>query len=186
MTIDANERLKLAQLNAQARGIADVTAAADAAIADKKTASVELLDQVVDAVRPALRALSSRITIARSTSSTGTTTDKTLDEPGLYLASTGPAPATPGKADLFLCREGSFVLLGYDDEVEVGGVRRWQAAVVELASRDVVDMFPLPVVLDAIARAMAEQVNGNSARRTKQIVDQAARLRALVTLVRSL
>lgn len=185
MTINAHERLKLAQLHAQARGVADVTATADVAAADKKAASVELLDAVVEAVRPALRALASRIVIARAVSGAGTT-EKTLDEPGLYLASTGPAPATPGKADLFLCREGSFVMLGYDDEVDVGGVRQWKAAVVELASRDVIDMFPIAVVLDAIARALAAQANGNAVKRTQKIQEQAARLRALVTLVRSI
>jgi hypothetical protein len=175
----------LSQLKHQARGVADATDANAAAAADKKTVSVELLDAVVEAVRPALRALASRIVIARAVSGAGTT-EKTLDEPGLFLASTGPAPATPGKADLFLCREGSFVLLGYDEAVDVGGVRQWKAAVVELATRDVVDMFPLAVVLDSIARALVEQAKSNTTKRTQEMVNQAARLRALVTLVRSI
>lgn len=175
----------LTELAVQARGVAVASDAHISALADKRTASAELLTAVVEAVRPALRAVSSRIIIARVTSGAGMT-DTTLDEPGLYLASTGPAPATPGKADLFLCREGSFVLLGYDDEVEVGGVKRWKAAVVELGVHDVIEMFPLAVVMDAIARALAAQASSNTPRRTKQIEDQAARLRALVTLVRSL
>lgn len=189
-----NVKLYLSQLQHQAVGVATAVAANEEAMADKKTASVELLDAVVEAVRPALRAMSSRIVTSRVTSGAGTT-ETALDEPGLYLTCIGPPRDRPGPyatagswqgTDLFLCREGSFVMLSYDGELDRAGVSKWAAAVVELATRDIVDMFPLPVVLDAIARAMSAQANGNTTKRTEQIRNQADRLRALVTLVRSL
>lgn len=184
----------LNQLSAQAIGVAAAVDANAQALVDKKNASVELLDAVVNAVRPALRAMSSRIVTSRITSPAGTT-ETALDEPGLYLTCLPPMRDRPGPyitagawqgTDVFLCREGSFVMLSYDGEANRDGVSKWAGAVVELASRDVVDMFPLPVVMDAIARAMATQANGNTTRRTEQIRNQADRLRALVTLVRSL
>lgn len=190
-----NKDLILGQLQHQAVGIAATVDANAQAAVDKKTASVELLDAVVEAIRPALRALASRIVIERVESSAGKT-EKTLDEPGIYVSSVGvpildrpgPRPAA-GRwqgTDLFLCREGSFVMLSYDGEVDRAGVSKWGAAVVELTTRDVVDMFNLTVVMDAIARAMAEQAGGNTGKRTEQMRAQATRLRALVTLVRSI
>lgn len=187
------DNLRLSQLNAQARGIGAAKDASDAAHADKTTASTELLAAVVEAIRPALRAMSSRIVVKRTMTKEGKTEDF-LGEPGVYLASLGPKPG-PGPTptagswqgtDVFLCREGSFAMLSYDGDYDRDGVSKWEAAVVELVARDVVDMFPLPVVLDAITRAMAEQAGPGTARRTQKIQEQAERLRALTKLVNSL
>lgn len=185
----------LTALAEQARGVAADVEENTVAKADKRSAAAQLLSGVVDAVRPALRAMSSRIVIARVSSGAGKT-ERTLDEPGVYLASLhAPVPLTPGPqvmagtwqgTDLFLTRDGSFAMLSYDGVHEAGGVSQWEAAIVELRVEDVVEMFPLAVTLDAIARALTAQVGSNLGRRTKQIEEQAERLRALASLTRSL
>lgn len=187
------------ELGVQARGIAQQHNAYEAALADKKAASTDMLAAVVDAIKPALRALSSKIITARVMSRSGGRTEKDgIGVPGLYLASigpdVGPGPKTHAGSwqgtDLFVLTDGSFVLLSYEG-THAEDVSEWSAAAVPLTARDVIDMFPIDIILDRIAKAMVEQAGSprtvmvGKEKRIKEIVEQAGRIRALITLVRS-
>lgn len=185
----------LAILADKAVSVADQHLENEAARVQRTDASAELLNAAVAAVKPALRALSSRIVTARVMSRAGRTDKDAIGVPGIFVASPGveqgPGPRLRSDGwfgqDLYLMQDGAWVLLVYDgvDSTAVSGVSEWSSDMVPLSAGDVVEMLPVDVVLDALSRALDKQLEGNRPRRTQEMLDRAARLRALATLVRT-
>lgn len=169
----------------------------EAARADRFAAEGDLLAAATSAVLPALRALSSRIVTARVVSKAGRTDTGAIGVPGVFIGPAdtvarqlaGPvcrAGAWSGR-DLFLLQDGTWVVLVYDgvDATMQDGVSEWGSDMVQLTPHEVVEMIPVDVVLDALARALDQQLAGSKARRTAETEARTQRIRALVTLVRS-
>lgn len=185
------------------RDLAAVDAAGAAVLAEKAI----LLREVVTALGPALRALSSPVSVAGIASANGVTTDP-AGWRGVVITGDGPksdkgewvdfAPGASGKrgryggARLILRQDGAFVELAYDGPWSTvpGEVSRWVAEVRVLSDVEVAKVYGLDDILTAIGEAVEKHVQSHKKssgleRRALKLDELAERIRALRTLLRT-
>jgi hypothetical protein len=189
---------KLKELRATAEAVGAQTAALDVAGLDASMASAELLAAVLDALRPALRAICSPVAVYSTTTGAGTTTEPSGWR-GLYLAGDGPQIVGRHQLDdgavrgryggerLMLRDDGQLVVLRY--EGPWSNVYRetssWTATAAVVDAGAAAGRYDVPGILDALAQALAAQARGGAPARAAKLREKAERLQALVILVRS-
>jgi len=184
----------------QAHAIGTSHAANEDAWTQDRAARGELLDAIVDAIGPALRACSSRITCEFTQSSAGIT-QKYLGVPGIYAGTTGPMKDIPhpeieprgngrGRykgSDLFLMVDKTWLELSYAGPWTTieGEIGRCIATTRTLGSVDVINEYNISNVVDSLAEALTREARGKRATRTAQLLERADRMRALTKLIRT-
>ena len=185
-------------LAATASQVADLaTAQQDAADAERR-AEVELLDRAIDVVRPALRALASRIVVERTVSGIGTDRERSSyrvsEHRGLLVGGTAePELDAPrdsrGKYEgsgLYLLADGTWLGVTYEGSWSKyqGEGRHWDGAEVALSTDGVLAHWTdADVVIAALRDALEAQLNSKRAERTLRALGRAAKLRALSELL---
>lgn len=188
----------LASLRLAAETIGRDNSALEAAGAAALTQRAALLEDVIAAIRPALRAISSRVGASLTESRAGTTSEP-FPWRGCYLAGSGPERVKPtlssgdqlraryGGKRLMLRADGVLVELSYDGPWSTvpGEVSSWKASEQTVPSTSVVARYDLEAILGELAKVLEAQSDGNAAKRAQQLAEQAERLRSLRTLLRS-
>jgi hypothetical protein len=167
-----------------------------AAIDEEATAEAALLERVVELVRPALKALSSRLKAGERVwwpTSTETASEKTYhEEHGILVDGTGPERDFPrandgaiSGQDLALLEDGTFAVLDWS-----GNWARWQGRSSE--EHSTLTRLPVADVLvgwdvETIARALVDRLERHAAGKapttTRTAADRAEKLRAVVALL---
>jgi len=165
------------------------------AIEEEATAEAALLARVVDLVRPALRALSSRLLASERVfwpDSVSTATEKSYhEERGVILAGTGPERDYPRAndgaiegTDLVLLADGTFARLDWS-----GSWTRWQGRTSEetstltrLSLADVVETWDVDEIAATLSERLEAQLAGRSGKTTASARERAERLRAVARL----
>lgn len=168
----------------------------EAAVEEKRAAEAELLGKVVEAARPALRALSSRILRSERTwwpDSVSTATEKDYhEERGVRLHGEGPSRDYPRAnrgsvegADLVLLDDGTFARLDWS-----GSWSKWQgegeteeSALTRLSPRDVVESWDVALLASRLHERLEAHATGNAAKRTAAAREKAEKLRAVSQLL---
>lgn len=167
-----------------------------AALAALAAEEAALLDRVVEIVRPALRALSSRPLVGQRTCwpdrvSTATA-DTRADWRGVRLAGDGPDEDHPRAndgayegTDLYLRPDGTWSRLRYSGTWSrwQGATSEWEAEVEVLATAQVVRTYEVADLVRALLAACERQLAGNATARTAAARQRAAKLAALVALL---
>ena len=149
------------------------------AIADERQAAAGVLAQIVDAVRPALKALSSRLLKEERTwwpDNAAPTTDKTYHaERGVILAGDGPERDHPranqgaivGEA-LALLEDGTFARLDWSGNWSnwQGATSTEQSALTTMSALDVVGDYDLDAIAEALADRLDAQLAGRATKTT--------------------
>ena len=167
-----------------------------AAIDEEATAEAALLARVVDLVRPALRALSSRLKASERVwwpTSTETASEKTYhEERGILVDGTGPERDFPrandgtiSGGDLALLDDGSFAVLDWS-----GNWTRWQGRSSEESStltritvRDVAEGWDVETIARALVDRLESQVNGKAPKTAAAARERAEKLRSVSALL---
>ena len=191
--------IDVAALAAKAARVGEIKADADAAFEASKDAEGQALAAVVAAVRPALRALCSRIPrVNRSTSGRNgcnpVSEKEWFSERGLLLVDqweeerdyTGNE-GTYGGRRLYLLDDGRFAIVDRE-----GTWSCWQGAwsgyecSLEICSspREVMESWEFDECTDAISKALEAHVSGNLAKRASANRARAEKLRAIVALAK--
>jgi hypothetical protein len=195
---------KVQQIGELATRVGRAHEAHDQAWRAKRAADADLLVEVIEKVRPGLRAICSRVAASGTRSSAGVTTEPAVfrgvllagDNPVGHAGPTSVAGPTEngvvargryGGTDLFLTEAGSLVQLRYSGNWSTvpGEVSRWGSEVVGMNAAEAAIEYPLDELMDHLAAALATQAEGATPRRIAQLSEQAERVRALLTLVRS-
>lgn len=184
------------KLDSLARQVAAQHATMEAAFDEERDAEEAFLERVVAAVRPALRALSSKLKASERTywvSSVETATEKTYHpERGVIVAGDGPERDHPtanegaiGGASLVLLDDGTFARLDWS-----GSWTRWQGRASEtrsdlthLSAREVVDDWDADEVAAALAERLEGQLSGKATKTTAASRARAEKLRAVSALL---
>lgn len=192
------------ELGKQAAAVGAARERYDGAGADVKIASAELLDAVVDAVKPALRAMGNRVTVAWDEDGQVPTvaTFRALHLWGNSNPCDASAPAcnnpdctyhgdcqvrrqaeAAGDRGLYLTEHGDLILAKYSTEPNGS----WQAEYELQTSRQVVDMVGdgLNKILDIIGVSLSAQARGAAGRKTAIFATKADRIRAAAVLLRT-
>jgi hypothetical protein len=166
------------------------------AIGEERQAAAALLEKIVDASRPALRALSSRILASERVfwpDSVSTATERSFhDERGVRLAGSGPKRDYPRAndgavegTDLYLLADGTFARLEWE-----GSWTKWQGRASEetstltpITALEVVADWPLEDVVDELAERLRHQLAGRAEKTTATAIFRAERLRAVSTIL---
>lgn len=186
----------VSKLDTLSRAVAEQHATMEAAFEEERHAEEELLEKLVDAVRPALRALSSRLKASERTwwpTSAETTTDKTYHpERGVYVSGNGPERDFPRAndgsvvgSDLVLLDDGTFARLDWS-----GTWTRWQGRTSEetstwtrLTLADVVAEWDVDEVAATLAERLEAQLAGRAAKTTASARERTEKLRAVAALL---
>ena len=188
----------LKRIRATAERVATENADLDAAGAEAREASAQMLACVVDAHRPALRALGSIVGASGTTSGSGTTVEP-FSWRGVWVAGEGPtliareavgdgcARGRHGGSRLILDTAGTFAELTYEGPWSnvPGEVSSWTAGVGLLHVSVVAERYNVTAIIDRLATALVAQANGLSTGRAVLLRDKAGRLQALTKLIRS-
>ena len=179
------------------RSVAEQHATMEAAFEEERAAEEELLEKVVDAVRPALRALSSRLKATERTwwpTSVETATEKTYHaERGVYVAGNGPERDFPRAndgtvvgSDLVLLEDGTFARLDW-----TGTWTRWQGRTSEetstltrLSYAQVVSDFDVDEIAARLHELLEQHLAGRATKTTASARDRAEKLRAVAALMK--
>lgn len=167
-----------------------------AAIDEETTAEAALLEKVVDLVRPALKALSSRLLASERVfwpDSVSTATEESYhEERGVRLAGSGPERDHPRAndgaiegTDLVLLEDGTFARVDWS-----GSWTRWQgrtsheeSELTRLSLADVVAGWDVDDIAGALVGKLEGHVNGNAPKTTAAAKARAETLRAVVALL---
>ena len=178
------------------RSVAEQHATMEAAFDEERAAEEELLEKIVDASRPALRALSSRILASERVfwpDSVSTATERSFhDERGVRLDGNGPERDHPrandggiGGTDLVLLDDGTFVRLDW-----TGTWTRWQGRTSEETStltritlRDVVETWDVDVIAATLSERLEAQATGRASKTTASARQRTEKLRAVAALL---
>lgn len=178
------------------RSVAAQHATMEAAFDEERAAEEELLEKLVETVKPALRALSSRLKASETTfwpTSTETSTEKTYHpERGVRLDGNGPERDHPrandggiGGTDLVLLDDGTFARLDW-----TGTWTRWQGRTSEETStltritlRDVVETWDVDEIAATLSERLEAQLAGRATKTTAASKDRAEKLRAVAALL---
>jgi len=176
-----------------------------AAVTEERGARAAVLQVALDAVRPALRALASRIKVSSRQSHLGDVnydqveTGTHLPERGVHLDTDAVGPgrcdarANSGAfdgSDVFLLTDGRIAWLKYSGGWSrwQGSTTTWEAAVeystAEEAARDLVKYDRDGDALKALHAALDAQLSGNATARSAAARERAEKLRAIATLVK--
>ena len=166
------------------------------AFEEEQTAEVELLAQLVETVRPALRALSSRLKASEKVwwpDNVSTATEKTFHpERGVLVAGSGPERDHPRAndggiegTDLALLEDGTFARLDWS-----GSWTRWQGRTSEETSTltrisllDVVETWDVDEIARVLVDRLEAQLSGKATKTTAAARDRAEKLRSVSTLL---
>jgi hypothetical protein len=189
---------QIEKLKARAAELATVAGEQSRAHDVEGAAEVELLDSIVETVRPALKALASRIQVSHlsqwvSSSDTDETDLFMNGVKGLRVIGDGAFQAHPSANrghyagnDLYLTTAGTWLELRYD-----GSWSRWQgegddwtAEQERLNTSEVVERYSVADIIEAISSAVEAQLEGNRTKATKAALRRAETTNALVTLLR--
>ena len=186
----------VARIDTLARLVAEQHATMETAFDEERAAEEELLEKLVETVRPALKALSSRLKATETTfwpTSTETATEKTCHpERGVILDGDGPFRDHPrandgkiGGTDLALLDDGTFARLDW-----TGTWTRWQGRTSEETStltritlRDVVETWDVDELAAALAERLEAQLAGRATKTTASARERAERLRSVTLLL---
>ena len=166
------------------------------AFEEERAAEAALLEKIVDAVRPALKALSSRLKASERTwwpTSTETATART-DHPerGIKVDGDGPVRDHPrandgavSGQDLVLLEDGTFAVLDWS-----GNWTRWQgrtsaeeSTLTRITTRDVVDTYNAENIAQNLVDRLEAQLTGRAAKTTQAARDRAEKLQAVSRLL---
>jgi hypothetical protein len=165
----------------------------EAALADERRVHASLLAAIREMVRPALRALGSRVTAGGTRSPAGLTTDPAAFR-GVHLAGTGLLPAVllPDKRgeftgyDLFLSVDGIFEELHYFGAWSgvKGEVTTWRSRSSQLTPKQVAAEYDVGHVLEQLRHRLKEQVQGEKPEHTRMIRARLDRVNQLIAAAR--
>jgi hypothetical protein len=187
----------LRELGDQARVVGKQDDERRAAIKSDRDSKAELLEAVVDAVRPALRAIATRVQLdaagTRCADRNGLLvgTKKTKEEyvvgPVVRPISGDPLRGRYGGEDLFLMEDGGFFEVTYDGPwSKVAGEKSgWQGIGVPVGAAEVVAGYDLGSILDEVEEELVAQAGGGAARATARAWASAERIHAIAVLVRA-
>lgn len=187
---------KIAQ---QAPAVADEHAALEAAAAESDTAEAALLASVIEAVRPALRALASRVLVGEVTHGAGShlcRTSKTYASwRGVLVAGDDEAEDDDSRQNdgayegtgLYLDTEGILREVSWSGHWSrwQGSTRRAEGAERRVTPYSVVQEWQagtVATIVESLSRALAAQ-NGTRGKATKAATERASRFRALAALL---
>jgi hypothetical protein len=173
--------------------VAGEHAAYEGAIDGERAARAQVLASVIEVLRPALRAICSRVDVAGVRSTAGTTRDA-AGWRGVRLVGTGIVQ-DPGDSikrgeykghDLFLDEAGHLAELSYAGRWSSvhGEVSHWRSEVKVHTARQVVEDYDLGAILDRLVAVLEEQLQGDKAGNTRAIQARAARVTAVATMIR--
>lgn len=194
-------QVNLSELGTMAATVASQHAEYEAAVAAEEEADAALLTALVETVRPALRALSSRPLIASRTwwvdnISTDTETRR-AEWRGLYMRAVSDSPSGPAQdypransgafvgRDLFLREDGTWVRLTYAGSWSKwqGSSDEWEAEEQVLTALEVAQEYKVADIVESVRAALQAQLDGAKGSRTKAARERAARVAALAALV---
>lgn len=199
--MDNETKPDVSLLAAKAAQVAASQEELTSAIAEERAARAAVLVHAIESVRPAWRALSSRIQSRAEWSGLATDRQRAsedyLPERGLYLGydSAGPSKDAPRDnqgayegVDYFLLSDGRIARLEYLGEWShwQGSSSRWEASVTYYSLQEGAEKLVAvgwdARALSAIESALTRHVEGKAPERARAARERAARLRALVTL----
>ena len=169
------------------------------AIEEETSAEAALLERVVAEVRPALRALSSRIKVGyRMWWVDCTTDDETTysetrgvclgdddNRPGPYRRGSRGNDGPYEGSDLFLTSEGTWLELTYDGHWSKwqGSSQQWEAREETLTLDEVAERYDVPSLLRRLAARLEAQAKGSLGKRTEAARKRAAVIQGLVAVL---
>ncbi len=186
----------ISTLDTLSRTVAEQHGALQTAIADEREAEAQLLEKIVDAVRPALKALSSRIRATERVfwpDSVSTATEETWHaERAVPILVSGPQHDHPRAdegaivgRDLVLLTDGTFARLDWS-----GNWTRWQgrtsaeeSTLTRISTLDVVQTWNVEDVATKLRVLLEAQVNGKAPKTAQAARDRAEKLRAVAQLL---
>lgn len=187
----------VARIDTLSRSVAEQHGTMQAAIDDERDAEKELLEKLVDTVRPALKALSSRLKSMETTfwpTSVEIATEKTYHpERGVILDGNGPFRDHPrandgriGGTDLVLLDDGTFARLDW-----TGTWTRWQGRTSEETSTltrldldAVVETWDVDEIAATLSERLEAQLAGRATKTTASARERAEKLRAVAALMK--
>jgi hypothetical protein len=180
--------------------LASVVATEYTASTEAHAAAIEaealLLERVVEAVRPALRAVSTKRRTSGRTwwpTNVETSTEYTAGSYGLRVCGDGPEydypRANAGKyegCDLFLLPDGSWIEASYTGSWSrwQGAGDSWEATERTLTTAEVAAEYDVDAIIAAIADVL-EKAKGSREKSTTRALERAEKIRAIAKLVRS-
>ena len=190
----------LKNLSEQAQAVAGEQEDLDRAIDEERTAEAAVLERVIEAIRPGLRALSGRIRTAvdrrhhADVNYHGGTTEEEYDPRcGIRVAGSGPEEDCPRAnagsyegCDLYLLSDGSFLELTYEGSWSrwQGSSWGWTSVATILSPREVMDEYALDPIVQTISAAVSKAATSEGrAKRSAAAKERAEKLRALTTLL---
>jgi hypothetical protein len=194
-------QVNLSELGTMAATVASQHAEYEAAVAAEEEADAALLTALVETVRPALRALSSRPQAYYHcwwVSNVKTDTETRRAEwRGVYMRAVSDSPSGPEKdhpsansgqwvgGDLFLREDGTWVRLVYSGTWSKwqGAADKWEAEEEALTALEVAQEYKVADIVESVRAALQAQLDGAKSARTKAARERAARVAALAALV---
>jgi hypothetical protein len=195
------------ELRAVAQRVADQHADLEQAGEAIRAEKAGIFRQVLEAVRPAARALAAPVGIGMTCGGPAGNTTEPAPWRGLYLAGQGPTlvdrvavpqpemkrAAFPERgrhagARLLLRADGALVELSYDGPWSSvpGELSRWVATPREVEPEDVVTRYRLEQILDELVGALYAYAEGKASVRAAELRSKANRLASLSELLRGL
>lgn len=167
-----------------------------AAIAERDAAEANLLEALIERIRPALRALSSRIQSRERTwwpdnASTATETDH-FSERGLCVAGGGVKRDHPRAnagsyegTDLWLLTEGRFAEVTYSGHWSrwQGAASAWEASLTSRTTAQIAHDYDVDEIVATISEAL-DKATGSREKTTTKARERAEQIRAVTTLLR--
>lgn len=181
----------------RAAELAELAEEQDAAFLQETEANAALLEATVEVVKPALRALASRVQSAERTwwpdTSCPATEQEWYDWKALRVSGDGAEELYPqanegeiGGRDLFLDTNGRFVEVKYKGTWSrwQGASQGWTSTYRFPAATEIAVEYFVTDILAAIDEAIAAQLKGKREKATAAALARAEKTRALVTLLR--
>lgn len=190
----------LAGLKAKAIEVGVASERRDKAFNELTSAEGELLAAVVEAVRPALRAISSRIPTSGGVQAMGDV-NRQRDLPTTYWEIPGfcvdddrPGPqedqvrdngGSYTGADIFLLVDGTFVRLQYEGRWSrwQGSTSEWNVRASTLTATEVANITDVDEAIERLSKALDRQLEGGTERRAAKASARAEKVRAIRSLL---
>jgi hypothetical protein len=178
------------EIGAQARAVAKQREDYDAAHLEEKVARAFMLERVVDEVKPALRALCSRVAVSGVVTKSGEHTDpatfRALRLWGETLLQSQFGVGHDDAVAVYLTDHGDLTSASYHGDWHPGGVWKWEVEFALLTPGKAIELAgDVAPMLDAVARALEQEAKGAAVARTARLKEKAERIRAAALLMRS-
>jgi hypothetical protein len=191
-----NTAVDLSELATKAAGVAEVASKHEAAINAERDAEALVLQTAIDAAKPALRAVCSRmLRVDKSTSGNNgcnpVEDQQYFEERGLVLVDdfdkgrdTTGNRGWLGGYRIVLLSDGTLAKVEREGSWSCwqGEWTGWEATLTPMTARDVMDREELDECLKAISTALDKQISSKRDEATKAALARAEQLRALATL----